>query len=212
MYNYLFNLGRKLNLGFIFLAIHPSSALKKIGWFRSFRSRVVNDNKGNSIPWWTYSFIDFLEPRLNKNLRVLEFGCGNSSIYLSNRVKEVVAIEDYQDWAEEIRTKINSNSKIIKVNSIPEFEEYKSNIIGKFDVLIIDNLGDRIATAKNGIPFLNDYGVVIWDNTDGPDWPIIKKMMVDLGFKEISFTGMIPQELNLSKTTLFYRKDNCLGI
>jgi len=59
---------------------------------------------------------------------------------------------------------------------------------------------------------LNETGIVIWDNTDGPDWNEIKSLMTSNGFKEISFTGMVPQELNQSKTTLFYWSKNCLNI
>ena len=77
--------------------------------------------------------------------------------------------------------------------------------------MIID-AGDRISCGKNSIKFLNDSGVVMWDNTDGKDWPEIKEIFTKQSFKEISFTGMIPQEFMLSRTTIFYRKNNCLKI
>jgi len=48
-------------------------------------------------------------------MRILEFGCGYSTIWLSNRVKEVVAFDDYPAWASAISKKINKNSKIIEV-------------------------------------------------------------------------------------------------
>jgi hypothetical protein len=67
-------------------------------------------------------------------------------------------------------------------------------------------------TAKKHLKYLNEQGVVIWDNTDGPDWLVIKNYMSENGFKAISFTGMVPQELNMSKTTLFYKSNNCLNI
>ena len=212
MYNLIFNLLRKANLAFLLLAIHPRSALRTTGWFKSFRTKKVIDNNNMPIPWWTYSFIDFLKDRLNNKLKVLEFGCGYSTIWLSFIVNEVVALEDYPKWAKNIAGRISENSKIIGVKTITDFQDYAHHIKGKFDILIIDNLGNRIDCAMQNLTHLNSEGVVIWDNTDGPDWPDIKNLMANKGFKEISFTGMVAQELNQSKTTLFYRTENCLKI
>jgi len=212
MYNLIFKIFRKVNFAFLLLAVHPRSALITTGWFKSFRKKKVIDRNNNPIPWWTYSFIDFITERINNELRVIEFGCGFSTIWLSYKVKEVIAFEDYPDWAATISKKINANSKIIGVKSISEYNDYKDFIHESFDILIIDNLGDRIDCATKNLIHLNDKGVVIWDNTDGPDWEIIKDLMTSKGFKEISFTGMIAQELNQSKTTLLYRYENCVDI
>jgi hypothetical protein len=212
MYELLFMVFRKLGLAPFFLAIHPRSALKSTGWLRSFRTSSVIDNSGKPIPWWTYSFIDFIDSKLEKPLHILEFGCGNSTIWLSNKGMHVTAFEDYPEWAKSIRPKLKSNSKIIEVDSIPKFDDDEHLITGNFDVLIIDNLGNRMETAKKHLKYLTEQGVVIWDNTDGPDWLDIKNYMSENGFKAISFTGMIPQELNMSKTTLFYKSNNCLNI
>ena len=78
--------------------------------------------------------------------------------------------------------------------------------------MIIDNLGNRMDCTKWNLSHLKDNGVVIWDNTDGSDWNEIKSFMNTNGFKEISFAGMIPQELSYSRTTIFYKEKNCLNI
>jgi len=212
MYKLFFKLIRKANLGFLLLAFHPRSALKTTGWFKSFRKEKVIDKNNQPIPWWTYSFNDFISDKLTDELRVLEFGCGYSTIWLSKRVKEVIAFEDYPQWANTISKRINPASKIIEVKSIALFSEYEDQITGKFDILIIDNLGNRIDCAKRNLQHLNESGVVIWDNTDGSDWFQIKELMLMNGFKDISFTGMTAQELNQSKTTLFYKSNNCLNV
>ena len=80
----LYSLLRKFGFSTILIRIHPKSALKKLGWFRSFKFKESIDHNGNPIPWWTYSIIDFLQERLNnKSIRVLEFGCGNSTVCLT---------------------------------------------------------------------------------------------------------------------------------
>jgi len=108
--------------------------------------------------------------------------------------------------------KIKNTSKILRVSSIEKVSEYEHLLPKDFDILIIDNLGDRLQCAKDHLSRLNQRGVVIWDNTDGKDWDVIKNYMDSFGFKEISFSGMTAQELCLSKTTLFYRNQNCLAI
>lgn len=209
---FIWNILKIMHLGPLMLYIHPKSALKRLGWFKSFHKKSVIDKHGNPIPWWTYSFIDFLGDRLSDNFRILEFGCGGSTIWLSFRVKEVVSFEDYPEWASKTRKKIGGGSKIIDVKDIYDFESYQENIIGKFDVLIIDNLGNRMECAVKNLIHLNDEGVVIWDNTDGSDWSDIKQFFTIKGFKEISFTGMVAQELSYNRTTVFYREKNCLNI
>lgn len=212
MYNLLFNLARKLRLSPILLVLHPKSALKTSGWFKSFSTKSVIDINGNPIPWWTYSFIDFITQRLSAPLKILEFGCGYSTVWLSKLGMQVTASEDYPDWSNQIQNLIQTNSKIINVNKISKSENYSHLLENNYDVIIIDNLGDRMETAIKNIHRLSRYGVLIWDNTDGTDWFDIKDFMFKNGFKEISFTGMVPQELNQSKTTIFYKTDNCLGI
>src|SRR5690606_38282885 len=67
--------------------------LKEIGWLESrFLSQPVDQNK-NPIPWLTYSSIHFLDQVLTPELSLLEFGCGNSTIWYSKRVKRVVSVE-----------------------------------------------------------------------------------------------------------------------
>jgi predicted O-methyltransferase YrrM len=146
-------------------------------------------------------------------MRVLEFGCGASTIYLSKKVSELLSFENYPDWAVKTRAKIeNEKVKILDVKDITDYNSNDELIYGEFDILIIDNLGNRMQCAVHNLKHLKDNGVVVWDNTDGPDWDIIKSFMESQNFKEISFTGMVAQELSLSRTTLFYRANNCLNI
>ena len=203
---------RKLRLGAFLLFVHRKSALKELGWFVSFNRRQSVDKLGKPIPWWTYGFNAFLEPRLNNSLRVLEFGCGGSTIWLGARVGEVVSIENHVQWANQIKAKSSGNVIIRLVERITDFDSYIKSVHGVFQVVVVDCLGDRIECAKQSLALLADDGVVIWDNTDGPDWNTINGMMQSHGFREISFTGMTPQEVALGRTTVFYRSQNCLGI
>jgi hypothetical protein len=212
MKEFTWSLIRFFRLGALMLLIHKKSALRENGWFTSFNKKRSVERTGNPIPWWTYSFIDFLSPRLRLSFRALEFGSGSSSLWLGQRIKEVFSIEDFRSWADEIRRNATSNVTILNVDSISNFPSYIGKIPGHFEIVIIDNLGNRMDSAIHSLGFLSDDGVIIWDNTDGSDWNDINDFMKGHGFKEISFTGMTAQEVCSSRTTLFYKESNCLGI
>ena len=72
--------------------------LLEVGWFNSFMSHKSVDKYGQSIPWFSYPFIDFLTPRLSKELTVFEFGSGNSTSFFAQRVKKVISIEHNKEW------------------------------------------------------------------------------------------------------------------
>jgi predicted O-methyltransferase YrrM len=145
-------------------------------------------------------------------MRVLEFGSGGSTMWLAQRTAEVVSIENSSEWAEEIARRLPANARVIIAPRPESLAPQDLNDLGRFHVLVVDADADRIACARQALPLLNETGVVIWDNTDGPDWHAIKALLVDSGFREISFLGMVPQEVMLRRTTVFYRDSNCLDI
>ncbi|WP_394752635.1 class I SAM-dependent methyltransferase [Crenothrix sp.] len=209
--NYLWTLIRFLRLGGLLLQIHPKSYLRKRGWFLSFTAKRSIDAAKNPIPWWSYGVIDFVEERLKPSLSCLEFGSGGSTVWLAHRIKSVTSIENDPNWAAIVKDFVPENVRLIE---LAKPENLSDEHVGKevFDILIVDPLAHRINCAKAGLPFLSETGVVIWDNTDGSDWPEIKALMAEHGFKEISFNGLAPQEVSLSRTTIFYRTENIFGI
>lgn len=205
---------RKLRLGGYLLQVHPKSFLNKRGWFRSFAERRAIDLEGNPIAWWCYAANDFVEERLLPSMKVLEFGSGSSTLWLSPKVHSIVSIENNASWVEKLKAEIGQNITLIYLAQ-PEtltHDHFPTDSRTDFDLLIIDPLANRINCAKAGLPFLKSDGVVIWDNTDGSDWPEINALMANEGFKQISFTGLAAQEVALSRTTIFYRQNNVFRI
>ena len=205
---------RFLHLGGLMLQIHPKSYLRSRGWFHSFSAKRSVDATGLPIPWWSYCVIDFVEERLTKTMSVLEFGAGGSTIWLAARVSEVVTVENDSKWALIVKSFIPNNVHLIELPIPGQLvaDDIPPPAGRKFQLLIVDALANRIDCAKAGLPFLAEDGVVLWDNTDGPDWPEIKGLMAARGFKEISFSGISPQEVSLSRTTIFYKSNNVFGI
>lgn len=44
--------------------------LKETGWYISFNTKKSIDYKNRLIPWCTYPFVEFIGPRLNKDIVV----------------------------------------------------------------------------------------------------------------------------------------------
>ncbi len=201
---------RKLRLGALLLQFHPKSHLRNLGWFRSFESKRSIDAAGNPIPWWCYAANAFVAEHIKPDMRVLEFGAGASTLWLARHVTNVVSIENDREWFTHLESRLPDNVTLFyreKPDSVLGMD-LSSEELGKFSLLVIDPLANRMDCARAGMPYLEDDGVVIWDNTDGPDWPEIKALMAGHGFKEISFSGIAAQEVAHSRTTIFYRANN----
>lgn len=183
------------------------------GWFESFKTQSSVNREGKPIPWFSYSCISFLEPRLTKDMAVLEFGAGNSTIYFSERIKTIDSIEHHQGWFDHIRHNLPNNASVWYVPEQP-VDKYAiaGNTCGRtFDIIIIDAL-ERVACLKASFPLLNSRGVMILDDSEREEYKEAHDFMQKNGYKQIDFWGMAP-EVTLKKcTTIFYKPENCLHI
>lgn len=183
------------------------------GWFNSFVSKQSVDLLNNSIPWLTYSAIDFLKGRLNKEMRVFEYGCGASTIWWAARVGNVTACEHNLTWVKHVSKQLPDNASIIHVdlskgiNYATQVEETST----KYHVIVIDSR-DRINCAKSAVKALAPTGVIIWDDSQRSYDDEGKEFILKQGFKKLEFTGMSPIVKDKNETTIFYRDENCLGI
>jgi hypothetical protein len=50
-------------------------------------------------PLLTYPAIDFLHNVLNENMRIYEYGSGQSTLFFSKQVKEVITVEHDPEWS-----------------------------------------------------------------------------------------------------------------
>lgn len=191
------------------------SYLKDIGWVKSYHSKQAINKQGQAIPWLTYSFIHFLELRLNKNFDVFEYGCGNSTIWFAQRVNSIDAVEGDMIWFEKVSRSLPQNAKV-------SFQEVKENENGNYakaiaatkklyDLVLVDGR-DRNNCIKNAQQYLKPGGVLILDNSDRPDYQEGINFMLEKGYKKIDFIGMTPIVALCSSTSIFYKNDNCIGI
>lgn len=187
--------------------------LATIGWFTAFDSHQAVDEAGQPLPWVTYSFIDFIKTRLNKELSIFEYGSGNSTLFYAKRVKRVVSVEHDEAWFNKIVEEKASNAEMI-FTQLEKGGVYsqKAKLLGeKFDVIIVDGR-DRVNCCKHSVDALSPNGVLVLDDSEREIYQEARTFLIEKGFKELQFTGISPGLFYNKATSVFYKADNCLGI
>jgi predicted O-methyltransferase YrrM len=189
-----------------------ASFLRESGWLRSKASHRPEDERGNPIPWITYSSLSFLMRRVRPDMSVFEFGAGSSTLWWAGRVRQVVSCEHDRQWFEKIRSAIPANATITCADV--KSGQYCRSILSyqnAFDVVVIDGR-DRIQCAHNCLGALKSSGVVIWDNADRTEYEAGYQFLAAHGFRRIDFTGMGPINAYGWSTAIFYRTENCFDL
>jgi predicted O-methyltransferase YrrM len=121
------------------------------------------------IPWITpealHSLFLFLKPYHS----VLEFGSGGSTLFFSNRAKNVLSFETLVPWYEKMSVKIKNRSNI-ELHFVKSIKDC-SDIIGegKFDVILVDACEmNRYDLAEMSIKMINPRGIIVVDNYKAP--------------------------------------------
>ena len=190
-----------------------NSYLKESGWFLSYRLGRAVDKNEKPIPWLTYPFLSFIENKLDKTFSVFEYGSGNSTIWFSERCKEIISVEHDKEWYGYISKHLPENASVKYVKL--EYDGYYCRSISKFnqnyDIIIIDGR-DRVNCAKIALDYLKENGIIIFDNSDVQDYEPGLNFLKEKSFKQIEFIGMSPITPHKTETSIFYGNKNCLGI
>ena len=123
-----------------------------------------------------------------------------------------MAVENDPQWAAVVRSFRPANAIVVAKAISRDLVAEDLSGDSAFEVIIVDALASWIDGAKAGLPFLVDNGVVVWDNTDGPNKPEVKTLMASHGFGEISFSRLAPQEVAKECTTISYWRNNVFDI
>ena len=195
------------------LSLRSFGYLSEVGWFNAIKSKSSVDQNFKPIPWVTYPFLDFITERLNKDLEVFEFGSGNSTLFFSQRVKQITSVEHNKEWYDTLIKKSSDNVKLILSDSDNE-DDYVgglSNANKKFDLIIIDGI-HRCKCCHVSLQCLTNKGVIVFDDSEREEYKPGIDHIINNGFKRIDFWGISPGYLFRKSTTVFYKDGNCLGI
>ncbi len=157
--------------------------------------------------------IDFIKNRIHKRMSVFEYGCGAGTLWWASRVKEVKACEHDFAWFKKIQAIAPTNVQLCHTNL--EYDgEYSKKILdyrNRFDIVVIDGR-DRVNCAINCIHALKEDGIIIFDDSDRPQYRKAFDFLTTNGFKRIEFQGMGPGLTIKFETSIFYRADNVFSI
>lgn len=192
--------------------------LAQTGWCRSARRHLPVDRSGQPIPWLTYPALHFLNQRLGEGMgerSVFEYGSGNSTLWWSGRARRVVSCEHDAGWYEAFRTRVPSNVEYHHRTLDGGYAQAVQTVEERFDVVVIDGL-QRVECAEALAAVLETAlsadGIVLWDNSERPEDQPGMDLLRDQGFREVEFSGLGPVARVAWSTTVFYRKDNFLGL
>lgn len=192
----------------------PENYLYETGWLNSIKTDLSISKDGNSLPWYTYPIIQFLEERIEPNMDVFEFGPGRSTLYYSSRVNSVTSVEHDSEWFDKlVRLNLPKNVNLIyqELEYDGEYCRMANESGQKFDIIAVDGR-DRVNCMKNAVDALKDDGVIIVDNAHRKEYEEGFDFLQNRGFKKISFVGLSSVITWAGNTTVFYRQKNCLNI
>jgi len=186
--------------------------LLETGWFESFKSSEPVDAELKPIPWFTYSSIDFLKEKLNTNLSILEFGSGNSTLFLAERAKKVISFEHSKDWHQKILKKIPANVDLTITSPLSATDYLKLLVEElRFDVIVVDGLfRNECITAS--LKHLSEVGIIILDDSERDEYIEGIAFLIQSGFRQLKFSGIAPGIFFRKCTTVFYKDKNCMNI
>ena len=188
------------------------SYLKDVDWFRTINENI-NIFNNEIVPWMSFSFLEFITPRLKKDLSIFEFGMGSSTEFFSNKCKKVVSVDHDNDWYHSTKSNLESKDNIeLNFRELDNgYQECINENDEEYDIIIVDGR-KRMNCLKNSLNNLSVTGVVILDNSDRKKYFEAFEYMKNNGFREITISGLVIAHYMKSSTTVFYRPNNCLNL
>lgn len=205
----LFNLKKLRSL----LSFGIKGYLAEIGWFVAYENKASVDGNNQPIPWFSYSFIDFVQNRLNKQQKVFEFGSGNSTRYFAHKCAAITSAEHDKEWHNTgIKNKPNNATIVfLPLDKDGAYCRAAQQTKERYDIIIVDGR-DRVNCCKQSVNALSEKGVLILDDSEREKYNEARLFLQKEGFKELSFSGISPGFFYRKATSVFYKKENCFDI
>ncbi|SHG92556.1 class I SAM-dependent methyltransferase [Pedobacter caeni] len=197
----------------VLLSLGFKGYLAEKGWFDAYRTKSAISEDGDPIAWVTYSFIDFIKERINKQHSVFEFGSGNSTLFYAKLSKEVYSVEHDKSWFEKNAELEAANVNMIHCDLAENGDYCRSakDTGKKFELIVVDGR-DRLNCCEQAISSLTEDGVVVLDDSERNKYAAAFEFFKRHGFKHLPFTGMAPGVIVSKCTSIFYKPNNCLDI
>ena len=159
-----------------------------------------------------YAVIAFLERRLNKTLSVFEYGSGYSTLFYARRVRNVISVEYDQAWIASIGPRLPPNASVLFVPDDVDGDYCRAIARSgdSFDVVVVDGK-DRENCVKQSMQALSSRGVIVLDDSQRAKYAPAIAYAQENGYLTVDFEGLKPTESSWFRSTILYRRENCLG-
>ena len=149
--------------------------------------------KQEFVPWYTYPAIEYIRNFDLKNLSVLEYGAGASTIFFANSNAEVTAIENNKKWYEEFALKLTHDNIVVKFAENKEDYIYQDNAYSA-DVIIVDGSYRKSCCEFVINLIVNKQANPYWIIIDNSDWcpEILRNIDEKLSWQRVDFYGFGP--------------------
>lgn len=174
--------------------------LEQQGYARTVETRLPVAADGSAIPWYTYPAIEYFNQLNAKELRVFEYGSGNSSLYWAHKGAYVWSVEHDPLWHETMRTKSAQLQSLYLRESATDYAGAINLVKEDFDLIVIDGAW-RNECASAAITRLREGGIIILDNSDW--YTDVASFLQKSGFFQIDFNGYGPINNYCWTTSIF---------
>lgn len=136
------------------------------------------------VPWMHTSAVSYLEEILRPDFRVLEHGCGGSTLWFAERVAAVVSVEHDPAWRDKVRSLAPANVTLL---------EAFGHTGQVFDLFLIDGLREeREGCLLKAHVFVKPGGWVVLDNANRPEYEDARRMFSEHARLIERFNNNIP--------------------
>jgi hypothetical protein len=156
--------------------------LEKRGVIESVTNGYPTKN-GNPQPLLTFSFMDWFETHDFSQYQLIEYGSGYSTLYFAKYCKEVYSFEQDFNWFNDLKSKLPSN---VQYHYLREWHPLPKVKHDNLNITLVDFKGHRYSAIKQLIDE-DESQLIILDNSDV--YPNSSKLLLDNGYKEITFWG-----------------------
>ena len=186
--------------------------LAETGWVRSVLGDTVVDAHGAPLPWATLPFIDFIAPRLRADWTVFEYGAGASTLFYAARVRAVLAVEHDEAFATQLRPRLPVNARLlVRVPGSDAYADAITECVPPAELVSVDGR-ERVRCVTAALGRLAAGGVLVLDDSERPEYAPARTTLAAAGFRAVEFWGLAPGRVERKCTSVFYRRENVLGL
>lgn len=189
--------------------------------------RLSNISLEETFPWFAFQSIEYLESLIKRDMTVIEYGSGYSTIWWSSRVSEVITVERTKAWSLEVTAALAKhklkNVTLVTFEKFPDVSEEQlklqktsmKSLIDEYiacplmtkrqcDIVVVDDVL-RNDVLKAAADFLKPGGLMILDDSERARHKPVMEWLRQSGWSSASFFGSAPYHFHEKQTSIWFK-------